>query len=120
MAKEEHGKQAEWLALSDQEFEEIRAKTELILRTIPTLLDKAEAEARATLALEADHTLESLSRRRIAAQLIDSAKGRLEQAATTRGLLAMLDSTWRCLAAVRPAAQAAVPDAPPGPATPEG
>lgn len=101
MTEEKSGAQSDWLAMSDEEFEEIRAKAALILRTIPTLLDKAEAEARATLALEADHKIESLSRKRLTAQLIDSAKGRLEQAATTRGLLAMLGSTWRCLAEIR-------------------
>jgi hypothetical protein len=103
MAEEKSGAQSDWLAMSEEEFEEIRAKAELILRTIPTLLDKAEAEARATLALDADHKIESLSRKRITEQLIDSAKGRLEQAATTRGLVAMLGSTWRCLAEIRAA-----------------
>jgi hypothetical protein len=101
MPEEKSVAQPEWLAMSDEEFEDIRAKAELILRTIPTLLDKVEAEARATLALDANHAIESLSRKRLTEQLIDSAKGRLDQATTTRGLVAMLDSTWRCLAAVR-------------------
>lgn len=103
MPEEKSIAQPEWLAMSDEEFEDIRAKAELILRTIPTLLDKVEADARATLALDANRALESLSRKRLTEQLIDSAKGRLEQATTTRGLVAMLDSTWRCLAAVRQA-----------------
>ena len=101
MTEDNSSAQPEWLAMSDEEFEDIRAKAELILRTIPTLLDKAEAEARATLALDANHAIESLSRKRLTEQLITSAKARLEQATTTRSLVAMLDSTWRCLAAVR-------------------
>ena len=109
MAEEKSGAQSEWLTMSDEEFEEIRGKAELVFRTIPTLLDKAEAEARATLALDANHGLESLSRKRLMAQLVDSANGRLEQATTTRGLVAMLDSTWRCLAELRRACREALP-----------
>jgi hypothetical protein len=115
MPEEKSVAQPEWLAMSDEEFEDIRAKAELILRTIPTLLDKVEAEARATLALDANHAIESLSRKRLTEQLIDSAKGRLDQATTTRGLVAMLDSTWRCLAAVRRANSGE----PGGPASPQ-
>jgi len=115
---------SEWLAMSDEEFEEIRGKADLILRTIPTLLDKAEASARATLELDRTHAIESLSRKRIAEQLVESAQGRLEQANTTRGLLAMLDSTWRCLAEIRRAYRAmAAPgatDMPPQEGTEDG
>jgi hypothetical protein len=108
MAENSTPAQSEWLAMGDEEFEEIRAKAELVLRTLPTILEKAEAEARATLALEDKQTIESLSRKRIAEQLMQCAKGRLDQATTTRGLVAMLDSTWRCLAEVRRAYRASL------------
>jgi len=120
MTEENSGAQSEWVTMSDAEFEEIRGKADLVLRTIPTLLDKAEAQARATLALDADRSLESLSRKRVTEQLLDHAKGRLEQAATTRGLVAMLDSTWRCLAELRRACRAGEPPLPPQEGTEEG
>ena len=111
MAGERTEPQSDWLEMSDAAFEEIRGKADLILRTIPTLLDKAEADSRAMLALGDNRAIESLSRKRLAEQLLECAQGRLEQATTTRGLLAMLDSTWRCLAEIRRAYRASVPDA---------
>lgn len=113
MSEESSESRSEWLAMSNEEFEEIRGKAELILRTIPTLIDKAEASARAMLELDETRAIETLSRKRIAEHLRDCAKGRLEQASTTRALLAMLDSTWRCLAEVRRSQRASGPGGPP-------
>lgn len=102
---------SEWLDMTDAEFADIRDKTELILRTLPDLLDKSEASARATLTQRDTHELDAMSRKRLVEQLLRYAEGSLQQSGYMRGLMGMLDSTLRCLDEMRRAYRAAAPAA---------
>jgi hypothetical protein len=103
VAEEQAQPGSEWLAMSDADFEEIHEKAALVLRTIPGLVERSEAMARATLAQQDSHEIETVSRKRLVDALLAYANGNLQQAEYVRGLLGMLESTWRCLAEIRTA-----------------
>jgi hypothetical protein len=94
---------SDWLEMTDAQFDEIREKSALILRTLPGAFDKSEATARAILAQAESRELETLSRKRMSEQLLSLAEASLQQADYMRGLIAMMDSTWRCLTEIRSA-----------------
>jgi hypothetical protein len=108
MAEDQTPAASEWLEMTDAQFDEIRAKTDVILHSLPSLLERTEATARATLGQRDNREIETLSRKRLIEQLLAYADGSLQQAEYMRGLLGMLDSTWRCLAEIRHAYRAEV------------